>query len=153
MGSDFRCTKRQWCGVLLQKIGKNDPMFPELVSAVQSLKCDSIIFEGEALAYEETGTGKSLKRTIFLFRKRSSESESTVFQMQQKHSRLICFLLTYFILTERTLQQNHMKNAGKFLKKIFPSGKNLKLSERKIIKSTSALENYSVNRWIPGLKE
>ncbi|HIH22975.1 TPA: ATP-dependent DNA ligase [Candidatus Micrarchaeota archaeon] len=123
-----------------RKLEKMTPMFPEIVSAVTELACDSIIFEGEALAYEETGTGKLKKKKYLSFQETIQRKRKHGISDAAKAFPLNLFAFDILYLDGKDLTTEPYEKRRKILEKIFPSGKNLKLSERKIVKSGNALE-------------
>ena len=120
-------------------------MFPDVVKAVQQLKAKEIIFEGEALAYnEKQGRYYSFQQTMHRRRKHGIEAASRELPLN-----VFCFDLLYLNGKDFTLQPYAQRR--KQLEKLFPKNI-LKLSEKTNVKTGSELEKIFQESLTQGLE-
>lgn len=116
-----------------RRLEKVTPMFPEIVDAIKKLKIKEIIFEGEALAYNEMENAYySFQETMQRKRKHGIEEAEKEFPLN-----LFCFDILYVNGRDLT-EENYEKRRGE-LEKIFPAGV-LKLTEKRVVKNAEELE-------------
>ncbi len=116
-----------------RKLEKMTHMFPEVVDAVRRLKAKEIIFEGEALAYnEKENRYYSFQQTMQRKRKHGISEASKELPLN-----IFCFDILYLDGTDLTGKQYSERR--KTLEKLFPFGI-LKLPARKIVKTGKELD-------------
>ncbi len=116
-----------------RKLEKMTHMFPEVVEAVSKLKAKEIIFEGEALAYnEKENKYYSFQQTIQRKRKHGVDKASKELPLN-----VFCFDILY--LDGKDLTETPYNERRKRMEKIFPLGL-LKLSNRKLVKTAKELD-------------
>lgn len=99
-----------------RKLEKMTHSFPEIVAAVKSLKVNDIIFEGEALAYnEETQKYYSFQETIQRKRKHGIEAAQKEFPL-----RLFAFDILYLDGVDLTKKPYRERRAA--IERLFPHG-------------------------------
>ncbi|MBI2079445.1 ATP-dependent DNA ligase [Candidatus Micrarchaeota archaeon] len=116
-----------------RKLEKMTRMFPEVIEAVKRLKFKEIIFEAEALAYNEKEKKYyPFQQTMQRKRKHGIEKAAEDFPLN-----LFCFDILY--LDNKDLTQTPYSERREIMEKIFPSGI-LKLSEKKLVKTGKELD-------------
>lgn len=130
-----------------RKLEKMTQMFPDIVDAVRKLKPDEIIFEGEALAYNNKEKKYySFQQTMHRRRKHGIDEAS-------KELPLNVFAFDVLYVDGQDLTEEIYSNRRKKLESIFPSGP-LKLSESKTVKTGSDLKKIfeaSVKEGLEGI--
>lgn len=128
-----------------RKLEKMTAMFPEVLEAVGKLKADEIIFEGEALAYNEReGRYYSFQQTMQRKRKHGISEASRELPLN-----IFCFDLLYLDGRDFTNEPYGKRRAA--LEKLFPSGI-LRLSDRRIVKSAKELTAQFMESLAEGLE-
>ena len=116
-----------------RKLEKMTHMFPDVTEAVKKLKANEIIFEGEALAYnEKENRYYSFQQTMQRKRKHGISDASKELPLN-----IFCFDVLY--LDGKDLTEKPYRERRKTLEKIFPLGI-LKLPNRKIVKTWKELD-------------
>ncbi len=119
--------------IFSRRLERITPSFPDVVGEVEKLKADEIIFEGEALAFnEKEGRFYSFQETMHRRRKYGVEEASGKYPLH-----VYVFDLHYLggkDWTGRTYLERR-----KELERIFPRG-NLKLGEMKVVDSAAELQ-------------
>ncbi len=130
-----------------RKLEKMTHMFPEIIAAIKKLKQKEIIFEGEALAYNEREKKYySFQQTMQRRRKHGISEASKELPLN-----VFCFDLLY--VDGKDFTQETYEKRRKELEKIFPSNL-LKLSEMRIIKKPKELEKIfsnSIKKGVEGI--
>ncbi len=117
-----------------RKLEKMTHMFPEIVDAVGKLKAKQLIFEGEALAYnEKENRYYSFQQTMQRKRKHGIEAASKELPLN-----VFCFDILY--LDGKDLTEKPYNERRRILEKIFPFGV-LKLAIKKIVKNARELDS------------
>jgi DNA ligase-1 len=128
-----------------RKLERITHMFPDVVDAIKKLDVNEIIFEGEALAYNEREKKYySFQQTMQRRRKHGIEKASKELPLN-----VFCFDILYVDGVDLT--QEPYEKRRKELEKIFPNGI-LKLSEKFIVKKPSELEKIFADAIKNGLE-
>ena len=128
-----------------RKLEKMTNMFPEVVAAIKNLKVDDVIFEGEALAYDESKKKYfSFQQTMQRKRKHGIDNASRELPLN-----IFCFEILYLNGSDLTLLP--FRERRKKLESLFPNGI-LKLSEKYDIKNAEELEAVFQNSIDNGLE-
>src|SRR3989338_94366 len=116
-----------------RKLEKMTHMFPDIVDAIRKLKVKEIIFEGEALAYNE-GEKRyySFQQTMHRRRKHGIEAS-------QKELPLNMFVFDLLYVDGKDMTFEPYEKRRKQMEKVFPNAI-LKLSERKMVKTPKELK-------------
>lgn len=113
-------------------------MFPELTQAVDSLPVETLVMEGEALAYdEETGSYLPFQETVKRRRKHDIAQTATEFPLK-----LVLFDILY--LDGQSLLDQPERNRLEILEKLIKAGKSelLSVAEQVKIETPDQLEAY-----------
>lgn len=128
-----------------RKLEVMTPMFPDVVEAIRKLKTDEIIFEGEALAFnEKQNRFFSFQETMHRRRKHGVENASKEFP-------LYVFAFDIMHLDGEDLTLKPYSERRKMLESVFPSG-SLKLSERKMVETGEEIERIFEDSTKKGLE-
>ncbi|MBI5227960.1 ATP-dependent DNA ligase [Candidatus Micrarchaeota archaeon] len=130
-----------------RKLEKTTHMFPEIVSAIKKLKVKEIIFEGEALAYnEQKKRYYSFQETMHRKRKHDIGAASEEFPLK-------LFVFDILYLDGKDLTEQPYQERRKLVEKIFKSDV-LKPSESKLVKDADGLEKIfqtALNEGLEGI--
>jgi len=122
-------------------------MFPEISETTKKIKKKEIIFEGEALAYNEK------ENRYYSFQETMHRRRKYEIQKMQKQLPLNVFCFDILYLDGKDLTNIAYEKRRKILEKIFPSGV-LKLAEMKITDKEKELEkifNDSIEKGLEGI--
>jgi DNA ligase-1 len=130
-----------------RKLEKMTHMFPDVVDAIRKLKHDELIFEGEALAYNQKEKKYySFQQTMHRRRKHGIDAAS-------KELPLNVFAFDILYVDGEDLTEQDYSKRRKKLESIFPSGP-LKISESKLVKTGGELKkifDISVKEGLEGI--
>lgn len=130
-----------------RKLEKMTNMFPDVVEAVRKLKANEIIFEGEALAYNEKQKRYySFQQTMHRRRKHGIAAAS-------KELPLNVFAFDILYLNGNDMTGQPYTTRRKSMEKLFPSG-TLKLSEKVDVKTGKDIEKLfkeSISEGLEGI--
>jgi len=136
--------------IFSRRLERMTAMLPEVVDAVRNeLDCDEVIFEGEALAYNEaTGEFYPFQQTIQRKRKHGVEEKSAEMPLK-----LFAFDILY--INGEDVTHKPFTQRRKLLESIIPKdSKTLSLSESYLVKSSQEIEahfNDFISRGLEGL--
>jgi DNA ligase-1 len=117
-----------------RKLETMEHMFPDIVESVKRLPQDEIIFEGEALAFNEAENRfYSFQETMHRRRKYGLEQAS-------KSWPLHIYVFDIMSLNGEDCTAMKMRERRKLIEGIFPFGDNLKLSEWRMAKSADDIQ-------------
>ena len=117
-----------------RKMEPMEQMFPDVVESVRQLPHNEMIFEGEALAYnEKEDRFYSFQETMHRRRKYGLEQAS-------KDWPLHIYVFDIMYLDNEDYTERKMRERRKAIEGIFPFGKNLKLSEWRMARSADDIE-------------
>lgn len=122
-------------------------MLPEVVGAIKNLKAKEIIFEGEALAYNE------LEKKFHSFQETMHRRRKYGVDKAQKELPLYVFCFDIIYLDGKDLTFESYKKRRKILEGVFPS-QVLKLSEMRMVKDSSSLGKMfeeSIDKGLEGI--
>jgi DNA ligase-1 len=130
-----------------RKLEKMTHMFPDVVAQIQSLKAKEIIFEGEALAYDNK------RKRYFSFQQTMHRRRKYGIDKMKKELPLNIFCFDILYLDGKDMTGQEYKDRRKTMKKLFPKGI-LLLSESEIIDDSTDLEKIfsdSINKGLEGI--
>jgi len=148
----FRCQihkKGDKVEIYSRKLEKTTKMFPEIVEAAKQLKVDEVIFEGEALAYDEEKE-KFFPFQLTMQRKRKYDID----KMQEKYP-LKLFVFDVLFLDGEDISVKTFAERRKILEKIFSKkGETILQSEIKQVENAKELGKFfeeSIGRGLEGI--
>jgi DNA ligase-1 len=131
-----------------RKLEPMEHMFPDIVESVRQLPHNEIVFEGEALAYNEKEQRfYSFQETMHRRRKYGLEEASREWPLH-------VFVFDIMDLDGEDYTGMKMRERRKAIEKIFPFGKNLKLSEWSMARSSEDIEktfNEALKKRLEGI--
>lgn len=116
-----------------RKLERITDTYPDVVDAVRKLKTDEIIFEGEALAFNEK------KNRFYSFQETMHRRRKYGIKEAASEYPLFIFAFDLMFANEEDYTQIAYEDRRKKMEKIFPSGI-LKLSERRMAKNGEEIE-------------
>ncbi|MEK6981750.1 MAG: ATP-dependent DNA ligase [Candidatus Micrarchaeota archaeon] len=122
-------------------------MLPEVVASIKDLNINEIIFEGEALAYNES------EKRFHSFQETMHRRRKYGIDKAQKELPLYVFCFDIVYLDGQDLTFESYKKRRRILEETFPSGV-LKLSEMRMINDSSNLEKMfkeSIDKGLEGI--
>lgn len=128
-----------------RKLEKMTHMFPDIVNVMKKLKAKEIIFEGEALAYNEK------QKKYYSFQETMQRRRKHNIDQAEKDFPLNVFVFDLIYINGKDLTFETYEKRRKELEKIFPFGI-LKLSERKLVKTSEELEEIFAESQAEGLE-
>ncbi|MEM4626026.1 MAG: ATP-dependent DNA ligase [Candidatus Bilamarchaeaceae archaeon] len=131
-----------------RRLDKMTKMFPEIVDAVKRLPVDSIIFEGEALAYN----AKERKYYSFQQTMQRKRKHGISEKAEELPLNLFCFDILY--VNEKDYTQEPYKVRRKKLEEVFRENEVLKASEQHIVKTAKELQQLfkeAIERGLEGV--
>ncbi|MEM3499289.1 MAG: ATP-dependent DNA ligase [Candidatus Bilamarchaeaceae archaeon] len=131
-----------------RRLDKMTKMFPEIVDAVKRLPVDSIIFEGEALAYN----AKERKYYSFQQTMQRKRKHRISEKAEELPLNLFCFDILY--VNEKDYTQEPYKVRRKKLEEVFRENEVLKASEQHIVKTAKELQKLfkeAIERGLEGV--
>ncbi len=145
-GFRLQCHKKgKEVALYSRKLEKMTHMFPDVVDTIKKLKKKDLIFEGEALAYNEKKQKYfSFQQTMHRRRKYGIDKASKELPLN-----LFCFDILYVNGKDYTTEPYEKRR--KELEKIFPKGV-LKLSECKVVSEPKELEKLFKDAQKKGLE-
>ncbi len=130
-----------------RKLEKITFMYPDVIDAVRKLKHEEMIFEGEALAFNEK------KNRFYSFQETMHRRRKYGIGESAKEYPLYVYAFDIMYLDGKDLTQESYAERRKWMENIFPSGI-LKISEKKIAKTAQEVEELfqeSVDRGLEGI--
>ena len=120
--------------IFSRKMENMGPIFPDIVESVKKLKHKEIIFEGEALAFnEKENRFYSFQETMHRRRKYGIDGAS-------KSWPLHVYVFDLMFIDGKDYTALPMQERRKAIERIFPSGDNLKLSEWRLARSPEDIQ-------------
>ncbi len=116
-----------------RKLEKITFMYPDVIEAVRRLKSDEIIFEGEALAFNEK------KNRFYSFQETMHRRRKYGISESAKEYPLYVYVFDLMYTNGKDYTQEKYSERRKAMEKVFPVGI-LKISEKKIAKSAEEIE-------------
>jgi len=146
-GLRLQCHKKDGkVEIYSRKLEKMTKMFPDVVEAIMKLKPNEIIFEGEALAYDNKKKRYfSFQQTMHRRRKHGIDKASKEFPMN-------VFVFDLIYLDGKDLTNAPYKERRAAIKKLFKKRGILKPSESKLISKSEKLEEMFLKSTEKGLE-
>jgi DNA ligase-1 len=120
-------------------------MFPEVTDSIKKLKAKEIIFEGEALAYNEK------QKRFYSFQETMHRRRKYGIGQAQKELPLYVFCFDVLYLDGKDLTMKPYKERRKKLERVFPSGV-LRLGEMELAKDVETVESMFTKSIASGLE-
>lgn len=116
-----------------RKLEKITFMYPDVIEAAGKIKADEIIFEGEALAFNEK------KKRFYSFQETMHRRRKYGIAESAKEYPLFVYVFDLLYLDGKDYTQKPYSERRKAMEKVFPSGL-FRISERKIAKNAGEIE-------------
>ena len=140
--------KGEEVAIFSRKLERMEKMFPDLIESIKKLPVKEIIFEGEALAFnEKLNTFYSFQETMHRRRKYGIKEAS-------KNYPLYLYTFDLLYLNGKDLTNMPLKERRKELEKLFPFSTNLKRSHYKVVSSAKEIQaifEEAINKKLEGI--